>query len=57
LRGYDLPGENIPPLDESKLTGLDTDYRRTFRDFYCLMKWKVTKVLLVSSLDDAFTME
>jgi hypothetical protein len=33
------------------------DHTPTFRDFYYLMKFKVTKILLVSSLYDAFTLE
>jgi CheY-like chemotaxis protein len=37
--------------------GLDPDHTPTFRDFYYLMKFKVTKILLVSSLYDAFTLE
>jgi CheY-like chemotaxis protein len=37
--------------------GVEGDYRPTFRDFYDLMKFKVTKILLVSSLYDAFTLE
>jgi CheY-like chemotaxis protein len=35
----------------------DGDYRPTFHDFYDLMKFKVSKILLVSSLYDAFTLE
>jgi hypothetical protein len=37
--------------------GMEGDYRPTFRDFYYLMKFKVTKILLVSSLYDAFILE
>jgi hypothetical protein len=43
--------------DETGLPALDAEHRPTFRDFYYLMKWKVTKILLVSSLYDAFTLE
>ena len=35
----------------------DADYRPVFHDFYELMKWRVSKILLVSSLYDAFTLE
>lgn len=35
----------------------DNEYRLVFRDFYNLMKFKVTKILLVSSLYDAFILE
>jgi CheY-like chemotaxis protein len=45
------------PDDDTGLAGYDIDYRPTFRDFYYLMKWKVTKILLVSSLYDAFILE
>lgn len=43
--------------DKTGLAGYDADYRPAFVDFYYLMKWKVTKILLVSSLYDAFTLE
>ena len=43
--------------EETGLPALDVEHRPTFRDFYYLMKWKVTKILLVSSLYDAFTLE
>ncbi|MGD9403035.1 MAG: PEP/pyruvate-binding domain-containing protein, partial [bacterium] len=43
--------------EDISMAGIDADYRPTFRDFYYLMKWKVTKILLVSSLYDAFTLE
>jgi hypothetical protein len=33
------------------------DYKPTFHDFYYLMKFRVTKILLVSSLYDAFILE
>jgi len=33
------------------------DYRAGFHDFYVLMKFRVSKILLVSSLYDAFTLE
>ena len=36
---------------------IESDHRPTFRDFYYLMKSKVTKILLVSSLYDAFILE
>ncbi|MEA3559454.1 MAG: PEP/pyruvate-binding domain-containing protein [Candidatus Thermoplasmatota archaeon] len=35
----------------------DADYRPEFHDFYDLMKFRVSKILLVSSLYDAFTLE
>ncbi len=35
----------------------DGDYKPTFHDLYYLMKFKVTKILLVSSLYDAFILE
>lgn len=35
----------------------DADYRPVFHDFYDLMRWRVSKILLVSSLYDAFTLE
>jgi CheY-like chemotaxis protein len=38
-------------------TGIEGDHRPTFRDFYDLMRFRVTKILLVSSLYDAFTLE
>lgn len=43
--------------DDITMADFDADYKPTFRDFYYLMKWKVTKILLVSSLYDAFTLE
>jgi len=33
------------------------DYRPTFHDFYDLMRSRVNRILLVSSLYDAFTLE
>ena len=44
---------------EGKNNGIDYDgdYRPYFHGFYDLMKFKVTKILLVSSLYDAFTLE
>jgi CheY-like chemotaxis protein len=36
---------------------LNGDYKPTFHDFYYLMKFKVTKILLLSSLYDAFILE
>lgn len=47
----------MSPNEHTWLAGFDADYRPTFRDFYYLMKWKVTKILLVSSLYDAFSLE
>jgi hypothetical protein len=35
----------------------DGDYRPVFDDFYDLMRWRVSKILLVSSFYDAFTLE
>ncbi|RLF65915.1 MAG: phosphoenolpyruvate synthase [Thermoplasmata archaeon] len=35
----------------------DGDYKPVFHDFYDLMKWRVSRILLVSSLYDAFTLE
>ncbi len=35
----------------------DGDYRPVFHDFYDLIKWRVGRILLVSSLYDAFTLE
>ncbi|MCK5773881.1 MAG: phosphoenolpyruvate synthase [Thermoplasmata archaeon] len=35
----------------------DGDYRSNFNDFYDLMTYRVTRILLVSSLYDAFTLE
>lgn len=35
----------------------DADYRPVFHDFYDLMKFRVSRILLVSSLYDAFTLE
>lgn len=35
----------------------NADYRPGFHDFYDLMKFRVSKILLVSSLYDAFTLE
>ena len=43
----DLP---MPP-------GHDNYHRHTFHDFFDLMRFKVTRILLVSSLYDAFTLE
>jgi CheY-like chemotaxis protein len=45
------------PAEGAIPEGFEGDYRPTFRDFYDLMKFKVTKILLVSSLYDAFTLE
>ena len=35
----------------------EVDYRSDFHDFYDLMKFRVSRILLVSSLYDAFTLE
>jgi hypothetical protein len=35
----------------------EVDYRPTSRDYFYLMKFRVTKILLISSLYDAFTLE
>jgi hypothetical protein len=35
----------------------EVDYKPTSRDYFYLMKFKVTKILLISSLYDAFTLE
>lgn len=35
----------------------EKDYRQMFHDFFNLMRFKVTRILLVSSLYDAFTLE
>jgi hypothetical protein len=45
------------PNHDPRPAGHDPDYRPTFHDMYNLMKWKVTKILLVSSLYDAFALE
>ncbi len=37
--------------------GPEVDHRPTYRDYFYLMKFKVTKILLISSLYDAFTLE
>ncbi len=49
--------EEIRSEDDIMPAGREGDYKPTFRDFYYLMKFKVTKILLVSSLYDAFTLE
>ena len=36
---------------------IEGDYKPTFHDFYDLMKFRVSRILLVSSLYDAFTLE
>ena len=45
--------------DSSQQGGIDYngDYKPTFHSFYDLMKYKVTNILLVSSLYDAFILE
>ena len=43
--------------DGSNEIDYDGDYRPNFHDFYDLMKFRVSKILLVSSLYDAFTLE
>jgi CheY-like chemotaxis protein len=48
---HSSPNEKPAPVPNG------SDYRPTLRDFYNLMKFKVTKILLVSSLYDAFILE
>ncbi len=47
------------PIDENGGSGIDYDgdYRSNFNDFYNLMTYRVSRILLVSSLYDAFTLE
>jgi hypothetical protein len=43
--------------DDKEIIDYKGDYRPSFHRFFDLMKFKVTKILLVSSLYDAFTLE
>ena len=47
------------PPSSSEIDGIDYDgdYKPTFHSFYNLMKFRVGRILLVSSLYDAFTLE
>jgi len=44
-------------IDHDHNIDYDGDYKPVFNDFYDLMRWRVSKILLVSSLYDAFTLE
>ncbi|MGD8629028.1 MAG: PEP/pyruvate-binding domain-containing protein, partial [bacterium] len=46
------------PRESSPYGGVpEADHRPTSRDYFYLMKFRVTKILLISSLYDAFTLE
>jgi CheY-like chemotaxis protein len=54
--GFGPMGESVHE-DHDHNIDYDADYRPVFHDFYELMRWRVSRILLVSSLYDAFTLE